>query len=119
MSVPDEPGRLSYNALTDAVEINWNTDSGTPSAQARQKSFDHLVARNGGNEVPFIEGQIWHPLGGAVMGDACDEMGQLYGYRDLFVIDGSLLPGSAATVNPALTVAANAERIMEALIPSL
>ena len=119
MSVPDEPGRLSYNALTDAVEINWNTDSGTPSALARQKSFDHLVAGNGGNEVPFIEGQIWHPLGGAVMGDACDEIGQLYGYRDLFVIDGSLLPGSAATVNPALTVAANAERIMEALIPSL
>ena len=53
------------------------------------------------------------------MGAACDEIGQLYGYRDLFVIDGSLLPGSAATVNPALTVAANAERVMEALIPSL
>ena len=86
---------------------------------ARQTSFNHLVAQNGGTEAPFIEGQIWHPLGGAVMGDACDEIGQLYGYRNLFVIDGSLLPGSAATVNPALTVAANAERVMEALIPSL
>ena len=54
-----------------------------------------------------------------LMGDACDEIGQLYGYRNRFVIDGSLLPGGAATVNPALTVAANAERVMEALITSL
>ena len=53
------------------------------------------------------------------MMDACDELGQLYGYRNLFVVDGSLLPGSAAAANPALTVAANAERIMEALIPGL
>ena len=53
------------------------------------------------------------------MGDACDDLGQLYGYRNLFVIDGSLLPGSAANANPALTVAANAERIMAALVPAL
>lgn len=119
MSVPDESGRLSYDAIDDTVQINWNTDTATPSAMARQTSFNRLLAKNGGTEVPFIEGQIWHPLGGAVMEAACDEIGQLYGYRDLFVIDGSLLPGSAATVNPALTVAANAERVMEALIPSL
>ena len=53
------------------------------------------------------------------MGDACDDLGQVYGYKNLFVIDGALLPGSAATVNPSLTIAANAERIMEALVPGL
>jgi cholesterol oxidase len=53
------------------------------------------------------------------MGDACDHLGQLYGYRNLFVVDGSLLPGSAAAVNPALTVAANAERVMAALVENM
>ena len=53
------------------------------------------------------------------MNDACDRLGSLYGYKNLFVIDGATLPGSAAAVNPALTVAANAERIMEAVIPQL
>jgi cholesterol oxidase len=59
------------------------------------------------------------PLGGALMGDACDHLGQVYGYKNLFAIDGSLLPGSAATVNPAFTIAANAERIMETLVRTL
>ncbi|MBK6511580.1 MAG: hypothetical protein IPG06_20470 [Haliea sp.] len=53
------------------------------------------------------------------MGDACDNLGQLYGYRNLYVVDGSLLPGSAGAANPALTVAANAERIMAAVAPRL
>ena len=39
--------------------------------------------------------------------------------KNLFVIDGALLPGSAATVNPSLTIAANAERIMETLVKML
>jgi cholesterol oxidase len=62
---------------------------------------------------------VWHPLGGAVMGKACSDLGQLYGHRNLFVVDGSLLPGSAAAANPSLTIAANAERIMERLVRSL
>jgi cholesterol oxidase len=101
------------------VEIHWTSDIASPSQLARQASFQRLLTQNGGSELPFISGQIWHPLGGAVMNDACDELGQLYGYKNLFVVDGSLLPGSAATVNPALTVAANAERIMASLIPQL
>ena len=119
MSVPDELGSLFYDPQTDTVQINWNPDEQTSSGIARQASFDRLVAHSGGMAVPFISGTIWHPLGGAVFNDACDELGQLYGYRNLFVMDGSLFPGSAATVNPALTIAANAERIMEALAPTL
>ena len=119
MSVPDELGSLSYNASSDSVDINWNSDVATPSALARRDSFQRLVGQNSGAEISFISGTIWHPLGGTPMNDACDELGQLYGYENLFVIDGSLLPGSAATDNPALTIAANAERIMASLVPSL
>jgi cholesterol oxidase len=119
MSVPDDLGRLRYDAGSDRVQIEWASDVATPSAIARQQSFQRLLAQNGGQSASFIAGSIWHPLGGTPMMDACDPLGQLYGYRNLFVLDGSLLPGSAAAVNPALTIAANAERIMEAIIPGL
>lgn len=121
MSVSDVSGQLVYEAGRDAVRIDYPSDLQTPSAIARSNSFERLVAASGGEKVPVsIPGNnIWHPLGGTVMDDACDHLGQLYGYKNLFVVDGSLLPGSAAAVNPALTVAANAERVMEALIKDL
>jgi cholesterol oxidase len=122
MSVPDQLGQLTYDAASDAVQIRWSPDATTPSALARRASFDRLRDASGGAELDlpaFMRNTIWHPLGGTVMGDACDHLGQLYGYRNLFVVDGSLLPGSAAAVNPALTVAANAERIMAAVVANL
>lgn len=120
MSVPDALGELGFDEH-GKWGIHWPQESGTSSAQARRASFYRLLATTGGTGLPGAIGgaTIWHPLGGAAMGDACDDLGQLYGYRNLFVIDGSLLPGSAACANPALTVAANAERIMEALLPTL
>ncbi len=39
--------------------------------------------------------------------------GKVHGYRNLFVVDGSLIPGSTACTNPSLTIAALAERSME------
>lgn len=121
MSVPDVRGQLDYDAATNQVTVHWPDDSATPSAVARAESFRRLLAQTGGGDISGSAGKpsVWHPLGGAAMGDACDYLGQLYGYRNLFVIDGSLLPGSAACVNPALTIAANAERIMEQLVPTL
>jgi cholesterol oxidase len=122
MSVPDDSGEVIYDATSGRSSIRWPDDAATPSAQARTNSFERLLAQSGGKSIAAgLAGRptIWHPLGGVVMGDACDQMGQLYGYRNLFVIDGSLLPGSAAAVNPSLTIAANAERIMEQLVPQL
>lgn len=52
----------------------------------------------------------YHPLGGAVMGEVCDDTGEVFGADNLFVMDGALIPGSAGAVNPALTIAALAER---------
>jgi cholesterol oxidase len=121
MSVPDERGQLNYDAAMNQLTVHWPDDSATPSKIARAESFRRLLAQTGGVDISGSAGKpsVWHPLGGAAMGDACDYLGQLYGYSNLFVIDGSLLPGSAASVNPALTIAANAERIMEQLVPIL
>ncbi|MCB9076546.1 MAG: GMC family oxidoreductase [Anaerolineaceae bacterium] len=57
-----------------------------------------------------------HPLGGVVMGQACDLYGRVKGYKGLYVVDGALIPGSAAACNPAFTIAAFAERCMDKII---
>ncbi|MDE0086820.1 MAG: GMC oxidoreductase, partial [Candidatus Poribacteria bacterium] len=58
----------------------------------------------------------YHPLGGMVIGTACDFHGRVHNYPNLYVVDGSLLPGSCATANPSLTIAALAERNMETIL---
>jgi cholesterol oxidase len=58
----------------------------------------------------------YHPLGGMVLGDATDSYGRVNNYRKLYVIDGALLPRSAGGVNPALTIAALAERNVERIL---
>ena len=55
-----------------------------------------------------------HPLGGCPMGDdpatsAVNDRGEAWGYPNLFVVDGSIIPAALA-VNPSLTIAALAER---------
>ena len=50
------------------------------------------------------------------MGKACDLYGRVHGYPKMYVMDGSILPGSCATANPSLTIAALAERNIETLL---
>jgi cholesterol oxidase len=57
-----------------------------------------------------------HILGGATMGSApaegvCDERGRVFGYENLWVADGSLVPANLG-VNPSLTITALAEYVM-------
>ncbi len=61
-----------------------------------------------------------HPLGTCRIGDdperaPCDPFGELRGYPGLFVADSASIPGGTG-VNPALTIAANAERIAAHLV---
>jgi len=87
MSVPDERGQLIYNGATNQLTVQWPDDSATPSAVARAASFQRLLDSTGGVDISGSAGKpsVWHPLGGAAMGDTCDYLGQLYGYRNLFV----------------------------------
>ncbi|MGH6816565.1 MAG: GMC oxidoreductase [Hyphomicrobiaceae bacterium] len=55
-----------------------------------------------------------HPLGGCNMGTTpangvVDHKGEVFGYRNLFVLDGAIVP-EAVGVNPSRTIAALAER---------
>jgi cholesterol oxidase len=57
----------------------------------------------------------YHPLGDLVLGKATDRYGRVRGYRNLYVTDGSLLPGSTG-VNPFVTITALAERNIERVL---
>jgi len=55
-----------------------------------------------------------HPLGGCNMGSSAadgvvDHKGEVFGYKNLFVLDGAIVP-EAVGVNPSRTIAALAER---------
>lgn len=61
-----------------------------------------------------------HPLGGARMSETPDDgvvndAGEVWGNRNLFVIDGAIIPG-ALCANPSLTIAAVAEAIAARLV---
>ena len=61
-----------------------------------------------------------HPLGGCNMGDdairgVVNHKGELYGYRNLYVADGAIIP-EAIGANPSKTIAALAERIAGEII---
>ena len=61
-----------------------------------------------------------HPLGGCAMGQdrsegVVDAHGEVFGYPGLFIADGSVLPGSIGA-NPALTIAALADRFADHMI---
>jgi cholesterol oxidase len=70
----------------------------------------HLLFKNG-----FGANICYHPLGGCVLGEATNEFGKLKNHDHLFVLDGSLIPGTIG-VNPFVTIAAIAEYCIENLI---
>jgi cholesterol oxidase len=62
-----------------------------------------------GDNRAFADDFCYHPLGGCVLGEATDGCGRVNGYPNLYVNDGSLIPG-AIGVNPFVTITALAER---------
>ncbi|WP_317929862.1 GMC oxidoreductase [Halioxenophilus sp. WMMB6] len=122
MSVPDALGSVSYNPATNAAFVSYPEAANQLDRQAHYISLAKMQHLDNGvipGSAIGSSSAIWHPLGGAVMGAATSELGEVYGQSNLFVVDGSLMPGSTAAANPSLTIAANAERIMESLIPQL
>jgi len=67
-------------------------------------------------EVLFDVSSTAHILGGCAMGETpddgvCDYKGQVHGYSNMFVVDGSVIPANLG-VNPSLTITALAEYIL-------
>jgi cholesterol oxidase len=105
-TVGDRAGRDLVNRLW------WETEgkSGHP--------FNGLPTYDRGTAGGLGSANTWHPLGGMVMGQATDLGGRSVDYPNLYCVDGSVLPGSTALANPALTITANAERCLDLFLAS-
>jgi len=115
-------GEFTYDAATDELGLSW-PENGSANIRAVASEVNTKIAdRSGVSPVPIpmpVAGLTWftaHPLGGAVLGVATDKYGRLTGHPGLYVVDGALIPGSTATANPSLTIAALAERNVEHII---
>jgi cholesterol oxidase len=120
---------LALDTLTRTLKVGWDTASNLPLYDAEEQ-FSTDVANAMGGVAAF--NPFWqrlhrpvsvHNLGGCVMADdaghgVTDAGGEIFGYPGLYVLDGGALP-AATGVNPSHTIAAVAERNVEAAIRKL
>lgn len=113
-------GSFSYDKDKDDLVLDWPADNNKIPRDAANDVAGRLNKANLGFtetiHVPDHGDLTYHPLGGAVLGKACDLVGRVKGYTHLYVVDGAMIPGSTGCSNPSLTIAAIAERNVERLI---
>ena len=112
-------GRLS---LKDGLlHLEWDVERSVATIEAVVRTHEKFARSTGG--IPLVP-ITWtlakdlitpHPLGGANMGTTAqngvvDHKGEVFGYRNLYVADGAIVP-EAIGLNPSKTIAALAERI--------
>ncbi|WP_336923583.1 GMC family oxidoreductase N-terminal domain-containing protein [Streptomyces sp. JWR5-1] len=120
LGVPDGYGQWTYDAARERAVLDWPSQ-GDRSVRRKVASVMHEITdqfRHGAIVFdPFKRNPlVLHPLGGVAVGRATDSYGRLHGYRGLYCLDSALMPGSTAAVNPALTIAAMAERCLDHII---
>lgn len=119
-------GKIRFSPITKALSVEWDVASNQPLYDA-ETGLSYDIAGKLGGKGAF--NPLWqrlhqpasvHNLGGCLMADdpahgVTDPNGEVFGYRGLYVLDGAILP-SATGVNPSHTIAAVAERNVEAAI---
>ena len=119
--IPDTLGTFTWDATMGKVVPHWSASNDMTARNAATAIIDALNTSNGGtNATTGLFGSnlsiTFHPLGGCVMGQATDRFGRVMGQRNLYVIDGSLIPGSTPCSNPFWTISANSERCIENIL---
>lgn len=123
----DERGTIDYDHRTRRAQLNYPHHADRNDLDRRSIAFikrfhERTEGRFGfalnGTHVSsralgFGSASTYHGLGGVVMGAAADADGGIRGYDNLWVVDGSFVPGAVGLVNPALTITALAERTMD------
>lgn len=123
----DERGTVDFDHASRTAKLNYPYPEGHNKVDRQAAAFvgkfhESTEARHGrpANGVPiytravgFGSAGTYHGLGGVVMGEAASMDGAVRGYDNLYVVDGSFVPGAVGLVNPALTITALAERTMD------
>ena len=113
---------LQMEVLLVVVNVGWNTATNTVCVFEQEVMVLVPVTVNTDvdvgltTEILFDMPMTAHCIGGCVMGrDASqgviDGQHRVYGYQNLYVVDGSAV-GANLGVNPSLTITALAERAM-------
>jgi cholesterol oxidase len=117
-------GRKWYWPCSRELKLTWDPTGRTKDlADTEDDVHEELARKTGGTP---IRPPAWaylmtlvsaHPLGGCHMGiDASkgvvDHKGQVFGYKNLYIADGSIVP-TAVGINPSKTIGALAERIAD------
>ena len=115
----------------DWLDLTWPLPQSRPLYDAIVRA-GHEFKKHTGAEVyfelptwwrPFRRNVSVHPLGGCILSDdresgvtsaASTTFGQVHGYKNLYVADGSIVP-SAVGANPTATITALAEKICEGI----
>jgi cholesterol oxidase len=119
-------GRIKLMPLTHHLAVEWDTRSNLSLYNSETQLCNDVAEALGGK---LALNPLWerlnqpvsvHSLGGCVMADdptrgVTDGYGQVHSYPGLYVLDGGILP-AAIGVNPSHTIAAVAERNIEAVI---
>ncbi|MBK7862925.1 MAG: GMC family oxidoreductase [Archangiaceae bacterium] len=124
----DSRGELSLGEGEEGIRIAWPGAGKSERVAAAHAELERISTALGGT---FRPNPMWaalpkapllatHPLGGCAMADDAEHgvvnhRGQVFGYEDLYVCDGSTLPGSFGS-NPLFTLCALAERCAELFV---
>ena len=119
-------GRISLHGRRHKLRVRWDTKRNDPLYKAEQIASAEVVQALGGKQVfsptwsALRQPVTVHNLGGCRMAlsarhGVVNVDGEVFGHPQLYVLDGSVLPG-ATGANPALTITAVAERCMEAAV---
>ena len=115
-------GTLRYDPTRDDVTLDWPSDHPANVAATTAAVYTNALFERESDwprSGPCVTTRTVHPLGGAVLGRVCDAFGRVFGHEGLYVLDGALLPGTTGCANPALTIAALAERAMQHIMSEL
>jgi cholesterol oxidase len=119
MGTDSADGRISLR--DGALDVDWSPRRNRELYRAIEGVMKRISEAAGGRYVtsflwrwPLRKVLTAHPLGGCAMGDdprtsVVNDRGEVWGYPNLYVVDGSTIP-TALAVNPSLTIAALAER---------
>ncbi len=115
--------RAFFGLFGDYVlRLSWDRSGARKVLDGIQEVHRMLAAKTGGQIIlQAPDAAITpHPLGGCPIGRTRDDgavnhLGEAFGYRNLYVADGSTMPAPVGH-NPSKTIAALSERIVESIV---
>jgi cholesterol oxidase len=119
-------GRCLTHPWRKRLKLKWDCRGSKDTIDAMFDMHRHLATSSGGRPLPPYAWTLFkslitpHPLGGCSMAatrerGVVDHRGEVFGYPNLFVADGSVIP-KAIGLNPSKTIAAVSERIAELMV---